>query len=596
MSKHACLTVLAGLVVLVMLATNDINASPRPSAGTDAGGQTSVPSLITGTIDETNLVTLVGNTRPEANARNDRGRLPNGYQMDHVMLLLQHSPQQERELQDFIAQLHDKHSANFHKWIDATEFGERFGLGQPDIAAVSGWLKSHGFTINRVYPNRMTIDFSGNAGQIRQTFHTEIHNLSVQGVAHIANMSDPKIPEALSAAVKGVVELNDFRPHQMKIEKKKGRVAPGFTYGPNCGFLTSLRDGSNTNCEALMPADLETIYNINPLLSAGITGKGQTIVVIEDGDPYSLGDWSVFRKAAGLARAYPFGTVSLTHPGGCTDPGDSNNGDDAEVAIDMEWASAAAPNAAIQVATCRSILTAVQGIVNGSAPYPNTMSISYGENEASNGAANNAAYNAAYATGVTEGISIFVSSGDEGACSRNADGADCTGGITVSGFTSTPNNISVGGTDFGDAYAGTESTYWSATNNQNYESAKSYIPEIPWNDSCADSLIISFVNTYYSSSLTNGYGPSGTGICNTYPLGGTAGSLPNHRFRQRRSQQLRERSSNHRRGPSLGRYMRRMGQALVAVGCWQPERWRARYSGCVAHGRQRAVEPLLLDL
>ena len=145
------------------------------------------------------------------------------------------------------------------------------------------------------------------------------------------------------------------------------------------------------------------------------------------------------------------------------------------------------------------------------------MSISYGESEASNGATNNAAYSAAYATGVTEGISIFVSSGDEGACSGNADGADCTHGITVSGFTSTPNNISVGGTDFGDSYAGTESTYWTPGNTVDYGSAKSYIPEIPWNDSCADSLIINFLNTYYSSSLTNGFGPSGTGICNTYP-------------------------------------------------------------------------------
>jgi len=110
-----------------------------------------------------------------------------------------------------------------------------------------------------------------------------------------------------------------------------------------------------------------------------------------------------------------------------------------------------------------------------------------------------------------------VSSGDEGACSAQANGTDCTSGITVSGFTSSPYDISVGGTDFGDAYAGTESTYWNPTNTGSYGSAKSYIPEIPWNDSCADTLIINFLNTYYSSNLVNGYGPSGTGICNTYP-------------------------------------------------------------------------------
>jgi subtilase family serine protease len=269
-------------------------------------------------------------------------------------------------------------------------------------------------------------------------------------------------------------------------------------------------------------------------LSAGITGKGQTIVVIEDEDPYSLGDWSTFRKVAGLARAYPYGSVATTHPAGantCTDPGDLNDTTDDEVAIDMEWASAAAPNAAIQVAVCKDSgatfggLIALENIVDGAAPYPGTISISYGESESQNGATQNAMYNSTYENGAAEGISIFVSSGDEGPCSSNADGADCTRGITVSGFASTPYNISVGGTDFGDAYAGTESTYWNSTNTANYGSAKSYINEIPWNDSCADSLIINFLGTYYSPSLTNGYGPSGTGVCNTYPFNTTSDLL-----------------------------------------------------------------------
>ncbi len=64
-----------------------------------------------------------------------------------------------------------------------------------------------------------------------------------------------------------------------------------------------------------------------------------------------------------------------------------------------------------------------------------------------------------------------------------------THGIGVSGFASTPYNVAVGGTDFGDTYAGTNSTYWNAANTSTYGSAKSYIPEIPWNDSCASALL-----------------------------------------------------------------------------------------------------------
>jgi len=209
MSKGALKVVCTGgVVVLLLMATNNVvNATPRTSAGNDAVRQSAVRSLITGEIDETRLVMLTGNTRPEANSRNDRGALPEGYRMEGMILLLQRAPEREQAFVELINQLHDKSSPNFHKWLNAAEIGERFGLSNQDIATVSRWLKSHGFTVNGVYANRMMIAFSGNAGQIRQAFHAEMHNLSVDGVAHIANMNDPQIPDALAAAVKGVFRL-----------------------------------------------------------------------------------------------------------------------------------------------------------------------------------------------------------------------------------------------------------------------------------------------------------------------------------------------------------------------------------------------------
>ena len=74
------------------------------------------------------------------------------------------------------------------------------------------WLKSHGFTINRVYANGLVIDFSGNASQVHGAFHTEIHNFEVNGKMRDANVSDPQIPAALALAVVGVVSLNNFAP------------------------------------------------------------------------------------------------------------------------------------------------------------------------------------------------------------------------------------------------------------------------------------------------------------------------------------------------------------------------------------------------
>jgi subtilase family serine protease len=73
----------------------------------------------------------------------------------------------------------------------------------------------------------------------------------------------------------------------------------------------------------------------------------------------------------------------------------------------------------------------------------------------------------------------------------------------VSGFASTPYNVAVGGTDFSDTYAGTSKNYWAAVNSSTFGSAMSYIPEIPWNDSCAGSLISKY------ASYKTGYGPNG---------------------------------------------------------------------------------------
>ncbi len=316
--------------------------------------------LITSHIDDNALVTLAGNTRPEATAENDHGRLADSARIDHMFLLLQRAPEREQALETMIDQMHDRTSPNFHHWLTPEQFGADYGVGDADIKTITDWMEGHGFEVNNVYPNHMMMDFSGTAGAIRAAFHTEMHQLVVNGEQHIANMSDPRIPAALAPAVKGVVSLNDFRPHKM-MKRITGKITkpgakPDYTFS-GCGFLTGLRDGSS-NCNALMPQDLATIYNINPLFSAGITGKGQTIVVIEDEDAYSLGDWNSFRKVAGLSRAYPYGSISQTHPApqtgpnNCTDPGDLSDTTDDEVAIDMEWASAAAPNAAIQVSVC----------------------------------------------------------------------------------------------------------------------------------------------------------------------------------------------------------------------------------------------------
>ncbi len=454
-----------------------------------------VRQLITQNIDESKLAPLKGNVRPEATPANDRGLVWRDLQLDHMLLQLRRSPEQEAALTALLDDLHNPQSPNYHQWLSAAEFGERFGLAQQDLDTITSWLEARGFQVNFVYPSRVMIDFSGTAGQVLHAFHTEIHDLEVKGAHHIANMGEPHIPAALAPAITGIVSLHDFRPHPM--------MKPRHQY--------TFPSGLGDNYYGVIPGDLATIYNFNPVFSSGITGQGQSIVLIEDTDLYAVGDWSTFRSTFGLS-GYP-GTLSQTHPpsGGtnnCNPPG--INGDDGEAILDAEYATAAAPSATIQMAACADTQTtfggliAMQNLASSNNP-PAIISVSYGECETLNGAAANAAFYSTYQQFVSEGTSVFVAAGDSGAASCDQNQADATHGITVSGLASTPYNVAVGGTDFSDTYSGTNASYWNAGNTPAYASARSYVPEIPWNDSCAGALLAAF----------EGYTTSGpTSFCN----------------------------------------------------------------------------------
>jgi subtilase family serine protease len=465
-------------------------------------GSSAADPLISQPIDETALVILSGNTRPEVAFARDLGPVSDDLQLSHMYLQMRISPQQEAEVVALISRMHEPSAAEYHQWLSVPEIEQRFGPAESDLNTVSAWLESHGFVINAVYRANGVIDFSGPARAIRDAFHTEIHTIDVKGVLHIANIRDPQVPAALAATIYGVTSMNDFRPHTNLLPRKE--------------FNT----GNPNFPQALVPADLAVIYDINPVYKAGISGRGQTIMVVEDTDIFSAQDWNDFRAAFGLNTRFPSGTLSTVHPqpsspfgATCADPG--INPDDGEAAVDMEWASAAAPGAAIVVASCADTNTnfggfiAIQNVLTSLPPPPGVISISYGQSESQDGAAFGAYINALYRLAVLRGVSLYVSAGDAGADTSDQFAPAAVSGLNISGWTATAYNVSVGGTDFSDTFFGQTAKYWNAKNGPFFESAKSYIPEIPWNDSCAGTLASTF------AGFATPYGAGG--FCNSAP-------------------------------------------------------------------------------
>jgi subtilase family serine protease len=466
-----------------------------------AGQVAAAQPLIPAAIDETDLVTLAGNTRPEATAANDRGPVADMLRLNHIQLQLRRPSDREAALERYVDGLTDPSSVNYHRWLSAEAIGLRYGPSAGDLNRVTRWLRSHGFTVDTVYPSRVVIDFSGTAAQVSAAFHTTIHRLAVNGENHIANIGDPRIPAALASLVIGPVSLNDI------FARPAGHILPAFT-ADNCGIAKL-----GGNCRLVAPPDLATIYNFKPVFAGGNVGKGQTIAVVEDSDIYARTDWTLFRRLFGLA-AYSSGGLSLTHPAprtgtnNCGDPG--TNCDDFEATLDAEYASAAAPGAEVVVASCASnaswgVNIAIQNLVNAAKPPP-ILSVSYIYCEASAGAANNAFYRSAFMQAAAEGISVFISAGDEGSAACDYGKTVASLGITVNGLASTVYAVAVGGTDFGDVLHNESAAYWADTNGKTYGSAKSYMPEIPWDSSCASDLVAKFASgsaTFGSSGFCN---------------------------------------------------------------------------------------------
>ena len=464
-------------------------------------------------VTDSQFVERTGNVHPAVHAEStvDLGPISDDRRFEHLSLQLQRSAEQEQALQSYIDSLHDQKSVNYHKWGTAAQFSEMFGIAPADLNAVKSWLESHGFTINMIYPN-LVIDFSGTAKQIREAFHTEIHNLNVNGESHFANLTNPQIPAALAPVVMGPVALHNFKPKMLTTS-----LAPRPAYTVNANY------------QLVVPGDLQTIYNYNPAYSSGLSGQGQTIVVLERTNLYDTSDFTTFRKVFGLSKMFPKGKLitvhpkpngkSVTAPNGtafgpetCSNPG-VVVGDDGEAAVDVEWASASAPSATIELASCADTDTnfgafiALENLITAPAPPPAIMSLSYGSPESENGTDGNAYINGMYQVAVFEGVSLFISTGDADADVTDQNQAAATHGINVNALASTPNNVAVGGTDYADTFLNENSTYWNSTNGTYFNSARSYIPEIPWNDSCASQLIT--IALGYSTS----YGANGS--CNS---------------------------------------------------------------------------------
>jgi hypothetical protein len=508
------------------------------------------PSMITKAVDERQLVTLRGNVHPFARAEYDQGEAPSTMAMNHMLLVLKRSPEQEAALENLIQQQADKNSPNYEKYLTPAQFGQQFGASDQDITTISTWLGSHGFQVASPSAGRDMIEFSGTSGEVEEAFHTQIHHFVVNGENHFANVSDPQIPAALAPMVVGVNRLNDFMPKAMhhklapmKMTLPGRKITPAVT--PNYTFTTISCYTNVNDCYGVTPADLASIYSLPSLTNSATNGTGIHIAIISDSDIRQTDD-DQFRTLMGFSTQ----TVNQIVPPGLTDPGIQSctvNSDEDEAILDAEWAGGTAPGATIDLIeapsapadTCNGASTSGEtglptGYTSGfggdyAAYYAiNTLNDpiltdSYGECELGLGASGNTFYNALWQQANVQGIIVLSATGDNGSagCDNPSSGNPASDGLAVNGAASTPYNVAVGGTDFDYNSASGAATYWNSTNSTTtISSAKGPIPEVVYNATCTNPLFFSLVGQSTALNSCNSVAASNDALIGTEGGGG----------------------------------------------------------------------------
>jgi subtilase family serine protease len=216
------------------------------------------------------------------------------------------------------------------------------------------------------------------------------------------------------------------------------QAVPAATAGPTYGLFTCQIVGLSPGATCYDPYQIRSAYNIQSLIDAGFDGFGKTIVIIDAfQSPNIVSQLNTFISFYGLpgmnglgSPSNPnLGTFTQVAPNGLT-PFDPSNADMIgwanEISLDVLWAHAIAPRANITLVLSASdqdsdIENARAYAVNNQ--LGDVISQSFGEAEICEEPNLVAAQHQDFANATRNGVTVFASSGDDGAGLPTCNGA-----------------------------------------------------------------------------------------------------------------------------------------------------------------------------
>ena len=307
------------------------------------------------------------------------------------------------QLDAFLASLNDPSSPNYKHYITPEEFKQKYGPTDATVASVKDFLTSKGFTVEDVSSNNAFITISGTTGQMEDAFGVTINTYkNSKDDTYYANEQAPSIPAEFSGVITDVEGLNNearythpkIRKASKLVKNKKAAATPYVGSGPSGGYT---------------PNELKGAYDVNPLSSAGYTGSGQTVAVMEL-DGYKASNITNYDNYYGLGSPAPT-NVYVDGYNGAAGQGE------VEVELDIEVINAIAPKAQVMVYegpnTAQGLIDTYQKIANDN--KAKSISVSWGIGEQHEASATMNSLDTIFKQYAAQGQSIFAASGDSGA-------------------------------------------------------------------------------------------------------------------------------------------------------------------------------------
>ncbi|WP_326566571.1 S53 family peptidase [Amycolatopsis rhabdoformis] len=431
------------------------------------------------------LVTMSANAAPLASSARS-GDVDAGQQISAALSLKLHNQQ---ALQQFLADVQNPASPQYHRFLTPEQFNTAFGPTQADVTKAVSFLKQNGARGIQVSGNGQAITFTGSAAQLESTFRTRLGNYTdtTNGRHFFANDAAPSLPASVSSVVQAVVGLDN---HAVK-EHSATTAAPKVV-------------------KAVTPSILKTAYSTSGLSA---TGTGVSVGFVEF-DGYRKSDITSYDSKYGLSGG-SVTTVPVSGANYDSSPGDG----EVEVDLDIEVVHALASKVSSFVYEAPNSnageLAMYQKIASDK--RVSVVSISWGSCEAAEGSSAANSVNNAIATGTAEGISYFAAAGDDG----TTDCARQTGSRSqaVDFPASSPNVTGVGGTQL------------TVTSSNGYSSEKA------WNDGASAGAGGGGISTLFTAPSWQSHqsttkrkvpdvaGDAASGSAYTIVSGGTSGNV-----------------------------------------------------------------------